>query len=112
MTDRIDENLPVSIPEQAAEWLLRWHCGDTVGQALAVGRAFSSGPVCLSPIPARAGPLFGPCRWWPAPSSMRRPNHSGLALCISPAPSPALMNVRVILQADTMTTNCHVGEHG
>jgi len=28
MTDRIDENLPVSIPEQAAEWLLRWHCGD------------------------------------------------------------------------------------
>jgi len=29
MTDRIDENPPVmSIPEQAAEWLLRWHCGD------------------------------------------------------------------------------------
>jgi hypothetical protein len=43
---------------------------------------------------------------------MRRPSHPGLALCISPAPSPALMNVRVILQADAMTTNCHVGEHG
>jgi transmembrane sensor len=28
MTDRIDENPPMSIPEQAAEWLLRWHCGD------------------------------------------------------------------------------------
>ena len=28
MTDRIDENPPLSIPEQAAEWLLRWHCGD------------------------------------------------------------------------------------
>ena len=28
MTDRIDENPPTSIPEQAAEWLLRWHCGD------------------------------------------------------------------------------------
>lgn len=29
MTDRIDENPPImSIPEQAAEWLLRWHCGD------------------------------------------------------------------------------------
>src|SRR5262245_5607749 len=28
MTDRIDENPPFSIPEQAAEWLLRWHCGD------------------------------------------------------------------------------------
>jgi transmembrane sensor len=29
MTDRIDENPTVmSIPEQAAEWLLRWHCGD------------------------------------------------------------------------------------
>jgi transmembrane sensor len=28
MTDRIDEYPPMSIPEQAAEWLLRWHCGD------------------------------------------------------------------------------------
>lgn len=28
MTDRIDESPPMSIPEQAAEWLLRWHCGD------------------------------------------------------------------------------------
>src|SRR6185436_17581751 len=29
MTDRIDEIPPMmSIPEQAAEWLLRWHCGD------------------------------------------------------------------------------------
>jgi transmembrane sensor len=28
MTDRIDENPPMTIPEQAAEWLLRWHCGD------------------------------------------------------------------------------------
>jgi transmembrane sensor len=28
MMDRIDENPPMSIPEQAAEWLLRWHCGD------------------------------------------------------------------------------------
>ena len=28
MTDRIDETPPMSIPEQAAEWLLRWHCGD------------------------------------------------------------------------------------
>ena len=29
MTDRVDENPPLmSIPEQAAEWLLRWHCGD------------------------------------------------------------------------------------
>jgi transmembrane sensor len=28
MTDRIDENPPMSIGEQAAEWLLRWHCGD------------------------------------------------------------------------------------
>src|SRR5262245_10463161 len=28
MTDRMDENPPLSIPEQAAEWLLRWHCGD------------------------------------------------------------------------------------
>lgn len=28
MTDRIDENPPLSIQEQAAEWLLRWHCGD------------------------------------------------------------------------------------
>ena len=29
MTDRIEENSTVmSIPEQAAEWLLRWHCGD------------------------------------------------------------------------------------
>jgi transmembrane sensor len=28
MTDRIDENPPMSIQEQAAEWLLRWHCGD------------------------------------------------------------------------------------
>ena len=29
MTDRIDETPPImSIPEQAAEWLLRWHCGD------------------------------------------------------------------------------------
>ncbi|HKS58124.1 MAG TPA: FecR domain-containing protein [Steroidobacteraceae bacterium] len=28
MTDRIDENPPMSIPEQAAEWFLRWHCGD------------------------------------------------------------------------------------
>ena len=28
MTDRIDDNPPMSIPEQAAEWLLRWHCGD------------------------------------------------------------------------------------
>jgi transmembrane sensor len=28
MTDRIDENPPMSIGDQAAEWLLRWHCGD------------------------------------------------------------------------------------
>jgi transmembrane sensor len=28
MTDRIDENPPMSIPEQAAEWLLRWQGGD------------------------------------------------------------------------------------
>jgi hypothetical protein len=35
-----------------------------------------------------------------------------VGMCISPAPSPALMNVRVIFQADAMTTNCHVGEHG
>src|SRR5262245_7953411 len=29
MTDRIDDNpTMMSIPEQAAEWLLRWHCGD------------------------------------------------------------------------------------
>src|SRR5512138_2324669 len=29
MTDRIDESpTMMSIPEQAAEWLLRWHCGD------------------------------------------------------------------------------------
>ena len=28
MTDRIDDNPPMSIQEQAAEWLLRWHCGD------------------------------------------------------------------------------------
>jgi transmembrane sensor len=28
MTDRIDEIPPMSIPEQAAEWLMRWHCGD------------------------------------------------------------------------------------
>jgi transmembrane sensor len=28
MTDRLDETPPMSIPEQAAEWLLRWHCGD------------------------------------------------------------------------------------
>ncbi len=28
MTDRIDENPPMSIPDEAAEWLLRWHCGD------------------------------------------------------------------------------------
>jgi len=29
MTERIDENpTMMSIPEQAAEWLLRWHCGD------------------------------------------------------------------------------------
>jgi transmembrane sensor len=28
MTDRIDENPPMSIPEQAAEWLLRWQAGD------------------------------------------------------------------------------------
>src|SRR5262245_48694580 len=27
MTDRIEET-PMSIPEQAAEWLLRWHCGE------------------------------------------------------------------------------------
>ena len=28
MTDRIDESPPMSIPEQAAEWLLRWQGGD------------------------------------------------------------------------------------
>lgn len=28
MTDRIDESPAMSISEQAAEWLLRWHCGD------------------------------------------------------------------------------------
>jgi len=29
MTDRIDDTpTMMSIPEQAAEWLLRWHCGD------------------------------------------------------------------------------------
>jgi transmembrane sensor len=29
MTERIDENpTMMSTPEQAAEWLLRWHCGD------------------------------------------------------------------------------------
>jgi transmembrane sensor len=29
MTERVDENpTMMSIPEQAAEWLLRWHCGD------------------------------------------------------------------------------------
>ena len=98
--------------ELRARGRLRWHCGATVGQALAVGRASSSGPVCLSPIPTQAGSFFGPCRWWPVPSSMRRTNHPGLALCISPAPSPARTNVRAILQADAMTTNCHIGGHG
>src|SRR5262249_35023462 len=28
MTDRSEENPPLTIPEQAAEWLLRWHSGD------------------------------------------------------------------------------------
>jgi hypothetical protein len=90
-----------------------WPCGDACRQddgqrtaALALwrhGRAGScrcDAPLAQAPSasrlsPTQAGPFFGPCRWWSAPSSMRRPSHPGLALCISPAPSPALMNVRV-----------------
>ncbi|MGH8237610.1 MAG: FecR/PupR family sigma factor regulator [Steroidobacteraceae bacterium] len=28
MTNRIAEDSRISVPEQAAQWLLRWHCGD------------------------------------------------------------------------------------
>ncbi|HKU16919.1 MAG TPA: FecR domain-containing protein [Steroidobacteraceae bacterium] len=49
MTDRIDENPPLTIPEQAAEWLLRWHCGDlTVAERFAYLQWLKTSPVHIA----------------------------------------------------------------
>ena len=49
MTDRIDENPPLSIPEQAAEWLLRWHCGDlTVAERFEYLQWLKTSPVHIA----------------------------------------------------------------
>lgn len=49
MTDRIDENPPMSIPEQAAEWLLRWHCGDlSIAERFAYLQWLKTSPVHIA----------------------------------------------------------------
>jgi transmembrane sensor len=49
MTERIDENPPMSIPEQAAEWLLRWHCGDlSIAERFAYLQWLKTSPVHIA----------------------------------------------------------------